>query len=294
MVSPALVVPPEPDDRWRLAGQMGVEDAVIHPIEIGDGRTRWSYDDLQQLSNWLDDVGLNFTVLEGSVPISDRIRLGRDGRDQDIAVFKPFPRGRGAGGPGGGVRAVAPGGEGRRVIILPAGNEHDGRGGTGRVEKPRQGGFQVSCLAFRGVGHPKARGGRRTGPRSERPDPDRIRPRTPRTPPVCGARVAAEVEKGLVHGIRTPIGGGHKWRHVVGVERGGRVVDPLRPATQPVTASGPGRTGAPREADVRNGGVAIGKRTQLVQRRVGLGPCLVGPRRRPVRHRQVDVQAEAQ
>jgi mannonate dehydratase len=92
MVSPALVVPPEPDDRWRLAGQMGVEDAVIHPIEIGDGRTRWSYDDLQQLSNWLDDVGLNFTVLEGSVPISDRIRLGRDGRDQDIAVFKQFLR----------------------------------------------------------------------------------------------------------------------------------------------------------------------------------------------------------
>ena len=86
------MVPPEPDDSWRLAGQMGVEEAVIHPIEVGDGRTRWSYDDVQQLSNWLDNVGLNFNVLEGSVPISDRIRLGRDGRDQDIAVFKQSPR----------------------------------------------------------------------------------------------------------------------------------------------------------------------------------------------------------
>ena len=92
MVSPALVLPHEPDERWHLARQMGVEDAVIHPLEIGDGRTQWTYDDLQGLSNWLDDVGLNFRVLEGSVPISDRVRLGRAGRDEDIEVFKEFLR----------------------------------------------------------------------------------------------------------------------------------------------------------------------------------------------------------
>ncbi|MFC6976636.1 mannonate dehydratase [Halomicroarcula sp. GCM10025709] len=92
MVSPALVLPHEPDDRWHLARQMGVDDAVIHPLEIGDGRTQWSYDDLQGLSNWLAEVGLNFSVLEGAVPISDRIRLGREGRDEDIEVFKEFLR----------------------------------------------------------------------------------------------------------------------------------------------------------------------------------------------------------
>jgi mannonate dehydratase len=92
MVSPALVVPPEPDDRWHLARQLGVEDAVIHPLEIGDGRTNWSYADLQRLSTWLAAVGLEFTVLEGSVPISDRIRLGREGRDEDIETFKRFLR----------------------------------------------------------------------------------------------------------------------------------------------------------------------------------------------------------
>jgi mannonate dehydratase len=92
MVSPALVLPHEPDERWHLARQMGVRDAVIHPIEIGDGRTQWTYDDLQGLSNWLSDVGLNLSVLEGSVPISDRVRLGREGRDEDIEVFKQFLR----------------------------------------------------------------------------------------------------------------------------------------------------------------------------------------------------------
>jgi len=92
MVSPALVLPHEPDERWHLARQLGVDDAVIHPLEVGDGRTEWTYDDLQGLSNWLSEVGLNFSVLEGSVPISDRVRLGRAGRDEDIEVFKQFLR----------------------------------------------------------------------------------------------------------------------------------------------------------------------------------------------------------
>jgi len=92
MVSPALILPPKPDDRWQLARQMGVEDAVIHPLEIGDGRTDWTFDGLQGLSNWLDDAGLRFAVLEGSVPISDRVRTGREGRDEDIETFKRFLR----------------------------------------------------------------------------------------------------------------------------------------------------------------------------------------------------------
>ncbi|MBX0323212.1 mannonate dehydratase [Halomicroarcula sp. F13] len=92
MVSPALILPHEPDERWQLARQMGVEKAVVHPLEIGDGRTHWTYDDLQGLANWLTDAGLEFAVLEGSVPISDRIRLGREGRDEDIEEFKQFLR----------------------------------------------------------------------------------------------------------------------------------------------------------------------------------------------------------
>jgi len=92
MVEPALILPPEPDERWQLAKQMGVTQAVIHPLEIGDGRTEWSFDDLLGLRNWLEDAGLEFAVLEGSVPISDRIRLGHEGRDEDIETFKTFLR----------------------------------------------------------------------------------------------------------------------------------------------------------------------------------------------------------
>jgi len=71
---------------------MGVEQAVVHPLEVGDDKTHWSYDDLLGTKNWLEDAGLEFAVLEGSVPISDRIRLGLDGRDEDIAEFKQFLR----------------------------------------------------------------------------------------------------------------------------------------------------------------------------------------------------------
>ena len=92
MVKLSLVLPPKPDDRWDLAKQMGVTDAVIHPLEIGDGKTDWSYDDLLGTKNWLENAGLSFTVLEGSVPLSDRVRLGLEGRDEDLAVFKEFIR----------------------------------------------------------------------------------------------------------------------------------------------------------------------------------------------------------
>ena len=92
MVQLALVLPNQPDDRWELATQLGVRSAVIHPLEVGDGRTQWSYDDLLGTKNWLEDAGLEFAVIEGSVPLSDRIRLGLDGRDEDIAAFAEFVR----------------------------------------------------------------------------------------------------------------------------------------------------------------------------------------------------------
>jgi len=92
MVEPALILPPEPDDRWRLAAQMGVEHAVIHPLEIGDRKRFWEFEELRGLTNWLDGVGLKLSVMEGSVPITDRTRLGLEGRDEEIETFKRFLR----------------------------------------------------------------------------------------------------------------------------------------------------------------------------------------------------------
>jgi len=71
---------------------MGVTDAVIHPLEIGDGRTHWTFDDIQAVKNWLEADGLSLSVIEGSVPLSDRIRLGLDGRRADLEEFKQFLR----------------------------------------------------------------------------------------------------------------------------------------------------------------------------------------------------------
>jgi mannonate dehydratase len=96
MVRLSLILPPEPDSRWQLAKQMGVTDAVIHPLEIGDGRTDWTYDELNGTVNWFEEVGMNVSVIEGSVPLTDRIRLGEDGRDEDIERFKRFLRNCGA------------------------------------------------------------------------------------------------------------------------------------------------------------------------------------------------------
>lgn len=92
MVEPALILPPEPDDRWQLASQLGVSKAVIHPLEIGDGQTFWSYDELLRLKNWLENAGLELSVIEGSVPITDKTRLGLKGRDEEIETFKQFLR----------------------------------------------------------------------------------------------------------------------------------------------------------------------------------------------------------
>ena len=92
MVSLALILPPKPDERWQLAKQMGVTNIVIHPLEIGDGTQFWEYDRLLNLKNWLNDAGLNFSVLEGSIPLTDVTKLGLPGRDDEIAAFKQLLR----------------------------------------------------------------------------------------------------------------------------------------------------------------------------------------------------------
>jgi len=91
MVKPALILPPEPDDRWKFARQMGVEHAVIHPLEIGDGTQFWTFEELRGLTNWLDGAGLKLEVMEGSVPITDRTRLGLGTRrgDRDVQAVPP-------------------------------------------------------------------------------------------------------------------------------------------------------------------------------------------------------------
>ncbi|ELZ96388.1 mannonate dehydratase [Haloferax sulfurifontis] len=91
-MEPSLILPPERDERWDLAKQVGVETAVVHTLEIGDGSRPWKYDELLALTREFRDYGLDVGVIEGCVPISDDTRLGRDGRDEEIERFKQYLR----------------------------------------------------------------------------------------------------------------------------------------------------------------------------------------------------------
>ncbi|GAB3020350.1 mannonate dehydratase [Natronobiforma cellulositropha] len=88
----SLVLPPTPDHRWDLAKQIGVDHAVYHSLEIGDGTCPSAYDDLLPLINRYRDNGIEPAVFEGSVPISDTTRLGLEGRDEEIDEFCTFLR----------------------------------------------------------------------------------------------------------------------------------------------------------------------------------------------------------
>lgn len=92
MVEFALILPPEPDERWQLARQMGVENAVVHSLEIGDGTQFWESDRLFTIENWFEDAGIELAVIEGGIPLTDTTRLGLDGRDEEIRAFQRFLR----------------------------------------------------------------------------------------------------------------------------------------------------------------------------------------------------------
>lgn len=91
-MEPSLILPPEHDERWDLAKQLGVETAVVHTLEIGDGSRPWQYGELLELTQEFRDYGIDVGVIEGCVPISDDTRLGREGRDEEIERFKQYLR----------------------------------------------------------------------------------------------------------------------------------------------------------------------------------------------------------
>jgi mannonate dehydratase len=93
----SLVLPPEEDRRWDMAKQVGVEDAVVHTLEVGNGKTLpHEYDPLLRMRNAFRDAGLSLSVIEGCAPVTDTTRLGLAGRDEEIERFKTFLRNCGA------------------------------------------------------------------------------------------------------------------------------------------------------------------------------------------------------
>ena len=78
-----LVIRPFSDNNLKTALQMDVKDVIT--TLPGDRRTGrvWDYLDILRHKKRIEDLGLRWSVVE-SVPISDVVKLGLDGRDEEI------------------------------------------------------------------------------------------------------------------------------------------------------------------------------------------------------------------
>ena len=93
----ALVLRPFTNERLQLARQIGVTDIVtVLPREEQTGPV-WDFQAILRHRKRIEDTGLTWSVVE-SVPISDRIKLGLEGRDEDIDHYCQTIRNPGAAG----------------------------------------------------------------------------------------------------------------------------------------------------------------------------------------------------
>lgn len=78
-----------PDRLWHLARQAGVAHAVGRLPVDGAGKASIHYMDLLQMKKRYEDFGLKLEVLEPGLEWQfHRVRLGIDGRDEEIAMCK--------------------------------------------------------------------------------------------------------------------------------------------------------------------------------------------------------------
>ncbi|MCE2489923.1 MAG: mannonate dehydratase [Anaerolineae bacterium] len=81
----ALMPVPPDDSALRLAAQIGVSD-IVCGRPAGDCDPVWDYLSLLQLRQRIEAAGLRLSVIE-SIPVSDNIKLGLPGRDEDLNHF---------------------------------------------------------------------------------------------------------------------------------------------------------------------------------------------------------------
>lgn len=84
----AEYLPPRPQMLWQLAVQMGIRQAIINAKPERTGlKAVWDLDALRRLQSDLAGAGLNLYGLEGDQFDMSRIKLGLEGRDEDIERF---------------------------------------------------------------------------------------------------------------------------------------------------------------------------------------------------------------
>ena len=96
----ALFLPPQANEMWRLAVQLGVTDAVSGlPRPVLGGPFVWDFSSLLHLKQRFADAGLTLSVIESSPPMN-LIKLGLPGRDEEIEQICEMLTNMGAAGIG--------------------------------------------------------------------------------------------------------------------------------------------------------------------------------------------------
>ncbi|MEY7851884.1 mannonate dehydratase [Natrarchaeobius sp. A-rgal3] len=90
-MDPTVMLPPQPDRRWTIAKQLGLDTAVVR---FWGMENWWEYESLQATAARFDDHGFSLDVVEDRPPMDDTV-LGRDGRDEEIATVKQLLRNMG-------------------------------------------------------------------------------------------------------------------------------------------------------------------------------------------------------
>jgi len=91
-----MFLPFAPDRRWTLARQAGVGCAVVKPApELTGLDPPWNIDVLAEVKRRFNDAGFDLFGLEGDQFDMSRIKLGLDGRDEDIESYKKMLRNMG-------------------------------------------------------------------------------------------------------------------------------------------------------------------------------------------------------
>jgi mannonate dehydratase len=92
----ALVSRPLSESTLRLAKQIGVTD-IVSALPKEERGPVWEFLPLLHLRKKVEDAGLTLSVIE-AIPVSDRIKLGLPGRDEDLDNFCQSIRNMGAAG----------------------------------------------------------------------------------------------------------------------------------------------------------------------------------------------------
>ncbi|MFO7917153.1 MAG: mannonate dehydratase [Anaerolineae bacterium] len=90
-----LVLPGLTESNLRLAKQLGATDIVTSLPSSERNGPVWELMPLINLRKKIEDAGLTFSVIE-SMPIPDRVKLGLEGRDEDIENWRESLRNVGA------------------------------------------------------------------------------------------------------------------------------------------------------------------------------------------------------